>query len=62
MNNLESIYEMTSTPGKREFLERLTDNEKLEIIKQLTDSQNFVEILSYIKSAQEDANWCRSYR
>ena len=62
MSNLESIYEMTSTPEKRESLEKLTDAEKLEVIKQLTDSRNFVEILEYIKSAQDDANWCRSYR
>ena len=62
MNNLESIYEMTGTPDKREFLEKLTDEEKLEVIKQLTDSQNFVEILEYIKYAQDDAEWCRSYR
>lgn len=62
MSNLESIYEMTSTPDKREALENLTDSEKLEIIKQLTDSKSFVEILYYIESAQDDARWCQSYR
>lgn len=62
MSNLKSIYEMTNTPDKREFLEKLTDNEKLEVIKQLTDSENFVEILFYIESAQDDASWCKSYR
>lgn len=62
MSNLKSICEMTSTPDKREYLENLVDEEKLEVIKQLTDSRNFVEILYYIKSAQDDASWCASYR
>ena len=62
MSDLKSIYEMTGTPDKREFLEKLTDEEKLEVIKQLTDSINFVEILYYIESAQDNANWCSSYR
>ena len=62
MNNLKSIHEMTSTPDKREALENLTDSEKLDIIIQLTDSGSFVEILYYIESAQEDSQWCQSYR
>lgn len=59
---INSIYEMTSTPDKRESLENLTDSEKLEIIKQLTDSTSFVEILYYIEGAIDDARWCQSYR
>lgn len=59
---LESIYEMTNTPAKREAIENLTDSEKLDIIKQLTKSNSFVEILSYIESAEDDASWCKSYR
>lgn len=59
---LESIYKMTSTPDKRKALENLMDSEKLDIIKQLTDSESFVEILYYIESAQDDARWCQSYR
>ena len=59
---LESIYEMTNTPAKREAIENLTDSEKLDIIKQLTKSNSFVEILSYIESAEDDARWCKSYR
>lgn len=62
MSNSKSIYEMTNTPDKREALENLTDNEKLDIIKQLTDSKSFVEILYYIESADEDSQWCQSYR
>lgn len=62
MINLESIHEMTSTPDKRESLENLTDSEKLEIIKQLTDSISFIEILYYVESAQDNARWCQSYR
>lgn len=62
MIRLESIHEMTSTPDKRRYLENLTDAEKLDIIKQLTDSESFVEILYYIESARDDARWCQSYR
>lgn len=62
MGNLESIHEMTSTPDKREALENLTDSEKLDIIKRLTESVSFVEILDYIESAKDDARWCQSYR
>ena len=62
MSNSKSVYDMTNTPDKREALENLTDSEKLEIIKQLTDSTSFVEILYYIESAIDDAKWCQSYR
>lgn len=62
MNNSKSIYEMTNTPDKRESLENLTDSEKLEIIKRLTESVSFIEVLSYIESAEEDSQWCQSYR
>lgn len=62
MISLVSIHEMTNTPDKREVLENLTDSEKLEIIKQLTYSKSFVEILYFIESANEDSKWCQSYR
>lgn len=62
MSNSKSIYEMTNTPDKREALENLTDSRKLEIIKQLTDSESFVDVLYYIESAEDDARWCQSYR
>lgn len=62
MSSAASIREMTNTPDKREALENLTDSEKLEIIKQLTDSKSFVEILYFIESANEDSEWCQLYR
>lgn len=56
------ISEMTSTPSKREKLENLTDNEKLKILYEMTDTKNIIELLDFINNAHEDADWCNSYR
>ena len=56
------ISEMTSTPSKREELNNLVDSEKLKILYEMTDTENIVELLDFVKYAHEDANWCNSYR
>lgn len=57
-----SIYDMTSTPSKREALEQLTDSEKLALIYKLTDSQNIIDLLEYIDQAEDDSKYCFMYR
>lgn len=57
-----SIYEMTSTPDKREVLNNLPDSEKLKLIYELTDSKSIIELLEFVECATEDAEWCQSYR
>ena len=56
------ISEMTSTPSKREDLNKLVDSEKLKILYEMTDTKNIIELLDFIKCAHEDADWCNSYR
>lgn len=56
------ISEMTSTPSKREKLDNLTDNEKLKILYEMTDTRNIIQLLDFIKYAHNDADWCNSYR
>lgn len=56
------ISKMTDTPQKREELNALKDSEKLRILHEMTDTNNIVEILDFIKYAYDDAAWCNSYR
>ena len=53
---------MTITPCKRNELEKLSDKDKLQIILELSESDNFVDLLYFIEQAYDDANWCNSYR
>lgn len=56
------ISEMTNTPIKREGLNNLTDSEKLAVLYELTDSKDFIELLEFIQSSYNDADYCNSYR
>ena len=56
------IGEMTNTPVKRENLNNLSDNEKLAMLYDLTDSKDFIDLLEFIQSAYDDADYCNSYR
>ena len=56
------ISKMTGTPEQREMLENLSSEDKLQLILSLTDSSNFIDLLGFIKSAHNDADWCQSYR
>lgn len=56
------ICKMTSTPEQREILENLSVEDKLKLILSLTESSNFIELLGFIESAYNDADWCNSYR
>ena len=56
------IHDMTSTPCKRNELEKLSAEDKLQIILKLSESDNFVDLLYFIEQAHNDADWCHSYR
>ena len=62
MSKWHKIADMVKTPDKREGLLKLSDKDKIDLIFELTDSENFIGVLEYIKQAEEDANWCNSYR
>lgn len=62
MDKYQKIYNMVKTPEKREDLLNLSEKDKIDLIFELTDSENFIDVLEYIKHAEEDANWCNSYR
>lgn len=53
---------MTNTPCKRNNLENLSAEDKLQLILKLSESDNFVDLLYFIEQAYDDANWCNSYR
>lgn len=57
-----SIYEMTSTPQKRDDLLSKSNQDKLEILYNLTDSIDFLDLLYFVEQAIEDAEYCKSYR
>lgn len=56
------IHGMTSTPCKRNELEKLSAEDKLQIILKLSESDNFIDLLYFIEQAHNDADWCHSYR
>ena len=62
MDKWQKIVDMIKTPSKREDLLNLSDKDKIDLIFELTDSKNFIDVLEYLKQAEEDANWCNSYR
>ena len=62
MDKWQKIVDMVKTPEKREGLLNLSNKDKIDLIFELTDSENFIDVLEYIKQAEEDANWCNSYR
>ena len=62
MDKWQKIVDMVKTPEKREGLLNLSEKDKIDLIFELTDSENFIDVLEYIKQAEEDANWCNSYR
>lgn len=62
MTTWKNIVEMTRTPQQRIDLENLTDKEKLALVLELTDSKTFVGVLEFIQQAEEDADYCQSYR
>ena len=62
MSKWQKIVDMVKTPSQREGLLNLSEKDKIDLIFELTDSENFIDVLEYIKQAEEDANWCNSYR
>ena len=62
MSKWHKIVDMVKTPSQREGLLNLSEKDKIDLIFELTDSENFIDVLEYIKQAEEDANWCNSYR
>ena len=62
MSKWRKIVDMVKTPSQREGLLNLSEKDKIDLIFELTDSENFIDVLEYIKQAEEDANWCNSYR
>ena len=62
MSIQSKIYDMTRTPDKRNKLENLSSFDKLKIILELSESDNFIDLLYFIESAHNDSDWCRSYR
>ena len=62
MTNCKTIYELTKDEVSRGKLLNMSDKEKLDLIMQLTDSEDIIEILYYIEGAIADAEWCQSYR
>ena len=62
MSKWRKIVDMVKTPSQIEGLLNLSDKDKIDLIFELTDSENFIDVLEYIKQAEEDANWCDSYR
>lgn len=62
MSIQSKIYDMTNTPDKRNKLENLPTEDKLKIILELSESNNFIDLLYFIEQAHNDADWCQSYR
>lgn len=62
MDKWQKIVDMLKTPPQREYLLNLSDKDKIDLIFELMDSENFIDVLEYIKQAEENANWCDSYR
>ena len=62
MDKWQKIVDMIKTPSKREDLLNLSDKDKIDLIFELTDSKNFIDVLEYIKQAEEDSEYCQSYR
>lgn len=62
MSIQSKIHDMTNTPYKRNELEKLSAEDKLQIILKLSESDNFIDLLYFIESAHNDADWCHSYR
>ena len=62
MDTWQKIVEMTRTPLQRENLNSLSDKDKMALILELSDSKNFIDVLDYINQAEEDSEWCQSYR
>ena len=56
------IYAMTRAPDERNKLENLSNEDKLKIILELSESNNFIDLLYFIEQAHNDADWCQSYR
>ena len=53
---------MTRTPDERNKLENLSNEDKLKIILELSESNNFIDLLYFIEQAHNDADWCHLYR
>ena len=62
MSIQSKIYDMTRTQDERNKLENLSNEDKLKIILELSESDNFIDLLYFIESAYNDSEWCRSYR
>ena len=62
MDTWHKIVGMTETPLQRESLNALSDTDKLKLILELTDSKSFIDVLEYIQQAEEDREYCQSYR
>ena len=62
MSIQSKIYDLTSTPDKRNKLKNLSNEDKLKIILELSESDNFIDLLYFIEQAYTDADWCRLYR
>lgn len=62
MDIWHKIVDMTKTPLQRESLNALSDTDKLKLILELTDSKSFIDVLEYIQQAEEDREYCQSYR
>ena len=62
MDKWQKIVDMTKTPSQREDLLNLSDKDKIDLISDLTDSENFIAVLEYIQQAEEDSEYCQSYR
>lgn len=62
MSMQSKIRDMTNTPYKLNELEKLSAEDKLQIILKLSESVNFVDLLYFIEQAHNDADWCHSYR
>lgn len=56
------IHDMINTPCKRNELENLSAEDKLQIILELSESDKFVDLLYFIEQAHNDSDWCHSYR
>ena len=62
MNIDEIISSMISTPNKRDDLLNKSDSEKLQLVMELTNSNNIIELLEFIDCANDNELWCKLYR
>lgn len=61
-NKYLEISKLTTLKESRDKVNSLSDNEKLKMLLELTDSKDFAELLGFIQSAYDDADFCQSYR